>query len=105
MNAWTECVAIHLNAGTGFYGVERFRAGDDTLGPIESAEIGGDTLCLARRGATVTGPDYAPSAIAAARALAAEAGLPATFVERDLHDAPAGRRTERPARRVIDRTR
>ncbi|MEE8272682.1 MAG: class I SAM-dependent methyltransferase, partial [Alphaproteobacteria bacterium] len=101
---WDEVVDIHLKSGSGAYRVADFRAGRDVLLPIESGEIGDvdgrsllhlqchfglDTLGLARRGATVTGLDFAPRAIAAARALSAETGVPGTFVEGNLYDAPA----------------
>lgn len=100
---WDERVAIHLKDDTGAYRLAEFRAGVDTLHPIEAAEIGDvagkrlvhlqchfgkDTLTLARRGAIATGLDFSPAAIAAARALSAEVGVPATFVEGDLYDAP-----------------
>jgi len=101
-STWDERAAIHLRDATGFYAVERFRKGEDILMPIESAEIGHvagrhllhlqchiglDTLCLARRGAIVTGLDFSGAAIAAARALAAEAKLEAQFVNADVYDA------------------
>ena len=72
--------------------------------PIEAAEIGEvdgkrvvhlqchiglDTLALARRGAAVAGVDFSGNAIAAARALAAESGLAAHFVEANVYDAVA----------------
>ena len=99
---WDESVAIHLNSKTGAYRLPQFRAGADVLGPIESAEVGTvagkrllhlqchfglDTLSLARRGATVTGLDFSAEAIAAARALSAETGVPGTFVEGNVYDA------------------
>lgn len=99
---WNEVVAIHV--ASPFYRVKEFLAGEDTLCPIEAAEIGDvrgkslvhlqchfglDTLSLARRGARVTGLDFSPTAIAAARDLAREAGIEATFVEGNLYDAPA----------------
>ncbi|MDQ3793582.1 MAG: class I SAM-dependent methyltransferase, partial [Actinomycetota bacterium] len=40
---------------------------------------GGDSLSLAGRGATVTGVDISDEAIAFARQLAADTGIPATF--------------------------
>jgi len=101
---WDERVAVHCADRTGFYRVAKFRRGGDTLGPIESAEIGDvagkrllhlqchfglDTLSLARRGAVVTGVDFSPAAIAAARELAAEIGLAARFVECNVYDARA----------------
>jgi SAM-dependent methyltransferase len=101
---WEDRVAIHLRDTTGFYNIKGFLAGEDTLTPIEAAEIGDirgkrllhlqchfglDTLSLARRGADVTGLDISPSAIAAARDLAQRAGLQARFVEGNVYDAPA----------------
>src|SRR5262245_11273672 len=101
---WDERVAVHRADRTGFYGVEEFRRGGDTLGPIEAGEIGDvrgkrllhlqchfglDTLSLARRGATVTGLDFSAPAIAMARDLAAETGLTARFVESDVYEAHA----------------
>jgi SAM-dependent methyltransferase len=99
---WDERAAIHRKDANGFYRVERFRQGEDILMAIESAEIGNvaglhllhlqchiglDTLCLARRGAIVTGLDFSGAAIAAAQGLAAEAGLNALFVQADVYDA------------------
>ena len=49
--------------------------------------IGLDTLAWARAGAAVTGLDFSPAACAAARDLAARAGLPAEFVCADVHRA------------------
>jgi SAM-dependent methyltransferase len=98
---WNELVPLHL-ASPG-YGVEAFKQGGLGLHPIEVAEIGEvrdldllhlqchfglDSLALARLGAHVTGIDFAPDAIRAARALAAETGLAARFVECDLYAAP-----------------
>lgn len=98
---WDELVPIHLRSPD--YRVAAFKAGEDHLHPIEAAEIGAiagkrllhlqchfglDTLCLARRGAVVTGLDFSPAAIAAARSLAAETGIPAGFVDGNLYDAP-----------------
>ncbi len=51
--------------------------------------FGLDTLSWARLGATVTGVDFSGRAIALARRLAAQSGLPATFVESDLYELPA----------------
>jgi SAM-dependent methyltransferase len=98
---WDEVVAIHV-ASTD-YEVRPFLAGEETLLPIEAREIGDirgksvvhlqchfglDTLNLARRGARVTGLDFSPQAVSAARDLAARAGLDARFVEGNLYDAP-----------------
>lgn len=99
---WNERAEIHKRDATGFYAVERFRRGEDIMLPIESAEIGDvagkhllhlqchiglEALCLARRGAIVSGLDFSPKAIAAARGLASEAGIDALFVEADVYDA------------------
>jgi len=99
---WNGVVETHVNSR--MYQTEAFRNGGDTLHPLESAEIGDvsgrslvhlqchfglDTLSLARRGARVTGVDFAPNALAAARQLAAEAKLDARFVESNVYDAAA----------------
>ena len=99
---WDGVVETHVNASD--YLTKAFREGGDTLHPIEAAEIGDlqgktlvhlqchfglDTLSLARRGAKVTGLDFAPSALAQARQLAAEAKLDARFVESNIYDAVA----------------
>lgn len=47
---------------------------------------GQDSLSLAQLGATVTGVDISDTAIAFARRLAEESGLPATFVRLDVYD-------------------
>jgi SAM-dependent methyltransferase len=97
---WDERVPIHLQS----YGLAGLRAGRGRLHPIEDAEFtvtpgerilhlqchfGRDTLTLAQRGAIVTGVDFSPPAIAAARSLAAELSLDARFVECNVYDAPA----------------
>ncbi len=101
---WDERVSIHTRNTTGFYGIDRFKAGGDTLHSIELAEMGPvagkrllhlqchfglDTLSWARRGAIATGLDFSGPAIAAARALAAETGITADFVEASVFDARA----------------
>jgi SAM-dependent methyltransferase len=100
---WDERTAIHARDATGDYMLERFRAGEDALHAIEAAElgevsgkrvlhlqchIGRDTLCLARRGAIVTGLDFSGAALDVARRLAAETGLQADFVEGTVDQAP-----------------
>jgi SAM-dependent methyltransferase len=50
--------------------------------------IGTDTVSLGRLGAkSVSGLDFSPAAVEAARALAVRAGADVTFVEADVHDA------------------
>ncbi len=100
--SWNERAGIHLADETGFYEIDAFRAGKSTLHAIEAGEIGDvrakrlahlqchiglDTLSLARMGADVTGLDFSSSALEGARRLAAETGLPATFVEGNVYDA------------------
>lgn len=51
--------------------------------------IGTDTVSLARAGAHVTGIDFSPSALMAARLLAQDLGIEATFIETDVLDARA----------------
>lgn len=51
--------------------------------------IGTDTVSLARLGAAVTGLDFSPRSVEAARALARDCGVEARFVLGDVHDAPA----------------
>jgi 2-polyprenyl-3-methyl-5-hydroxy-6-metoxy-1,4-benzoquinol methylase len=101
---WDERVDIHLRDTGEIYPIDAFRNGADVLMPIEAGEIGDvsglriahlqchfglDSLSLARRGADVTGLDFSASAIEAARALAAETGIEATFVEADVYEARA----------------
>jgi len=100
--AWDESVPIHVRSA--FYDVAALRAGTAQLYPIEREELGPvsgldvlhlqchfgyDSLVLARDGARVTGLDFSPAAIGAARDLARDLGLAgrARFVEADLHDA------------------
>jgi SAM-dependent methyltransferase len=99
---WNDRAVIHLANRTGFYGIESLRAGDNTLHPIEDAELGDvsgrrvchlqchfglDTIRLARRGADIVGLDFSAPAIAGAIRLAAELGVPARFVEGNVYDA------------------
>ena len=97
-NTWTP---YHVESK--FYNVEGFKAGRRTLNPIVLAGAGDvtgrsllhlqchfgiDTMSWARQGATVTGADFSEEAITAARALAAEVGIQATFVHSNLYDLP-----------------
>jgi SAM-dependent methyltransferase len=98
---WDEIVPIH--AGSEFYDVASFKAGESKLKPVEREELGDvrgksmlhlqchfglDTLSWAREGAIVTGADFSPQAIETARALAAETGTEARFVLSDLYQLP-----------------
>ena len=97
-NQWTP-----INVRSDFYDVEGFKAGRHDLDPVVLSGVGNvqgksllhvqchfemDTLSWARRGASVTGVDFSEQAIAAARNLAKELALDATFVQSDLYDAP-----------------
>jgi SAM-dependent methyltransferase len=99
-DAWTK---IHV--GSDFYDVASFRNGQRPIrvAEYEREEVGSvsgktllhlqchfglDTLSWARLGATVTGIDFSDEAVAAARALAAEVGLPAIFVQSDIYELP-----------------
>ena len=100
---WEERATIHARDTTGAYMLDRFRAGEDALHPIEATElgdisrkrvlhlqchIGRDTLCLVRRGAVVTGLDFSGAALDVARRLADETGLKADFVQGRVDEAP-----------------
>src|SRR5262245_60923998 len=73
--SWDERASLHAREALGREILARFRAGEDVLHTVEAAElgdisgkrvlhlqchIGRDTLCLARRGAIVTGLDFSP---------------------------------------------
>ncbi len=100
-DAWTK---IHVDSA--FYDLASFKDGGDRPIRIKDYEreevgyvagrsllhlqchFGMDTLSWARLGATVTGADFSPEAVATARTLAGELGIDATFVCSDLYDLP-----------------
>ena len=97
---WDERVPIHTSGV--FYDVASFKAGGERLQPFEVSEVGDvtgkdllhlqchfgmDTLSWARRGARVEGLDFSAPAVEAARSLASEIGLDATFVRSDVYEA------------------
>jgi 2-polyprenyl-3-methyl-5-hydroxy-6-metoxy-1,4-benzoquinol methylase len=97
---WDEVAPHH--AASNFYAVERFVASPDSLGAIETAELGPvagleichlqchiglDTLSLARRGATVTGVDFSAESLRIARELSVRTKIEAEFVEADVLEA------------------
>jgi SAM-dependent methyltransferase len=99
---WDERVAIHRRDDSGFYSVAKVLKGLDKLNAIEAQEIGDitgkriahlqchfglDSLCLAARGASVVGLDFAPSAIAEARRLATALKREVIFVEGNVYEA------------------
>ncbi len=94
---WDELTPVHLRA----YGVDRFLAGErwlpqeilDEVGNVTGFSLlhlqchfGLDSLAWVREGANVTGVDFSPSAIEAARALSRRANLPAKFICSDIYD-------------------
>jgi len=98
---WNDRVAAHLEDRE-YYDVESFLAGKSTLHEIELSlagdvkgkellhlmcHFGLDTLSWARMGARVTGLDFSPKAIEAARELADRTGLDAKFVISDVNHA------------------
>jgi SAM-dependent methyltransferase len=103
---WEEWTPV--NVGSAFYDAQRFRADptDVRIADWQQAEVGDvtgktllhlqchfglDTLSWLRLGAArVTGVDFSPAAIAAARQLAAQVGLSerARFVESNIYDLP-----------------
>jgi SAM-dependent methyltransferase len=100
---WDARTTVHLRNCADFYPIDRVRAGANTFGEPEDSELGDvtgkrivhlqchfglDTIRLGRRGAIVSGLDFSTAAIAAARALAAELGVPAHFVKGNVYDAP-----------------
>lgn len=101
---WEERVPIHVRNATGFYTIDALLAGRGEIGAIEATELGEvrdrrllhlqchfglDTLSLARRGATATGLDFSPSAIAAAGDFSRRSRIAARFVEGNVYDAAA----------------
>ena len=97
---WDERVPIHVRSE--LYDVPEFVLGKEPLYRFELRELGDlagkdvvhlqchfgmDTLSLARKGARVTGLDFSPPALEAARKLATEVGLEARFVQANVYDA------------------
>ena len=101
---WNERARLHATDTTGSYRIAKVLAGGSSLHDIEAEEIGDvagldvvhlqchiglDTLSLKHLGArSVTGLDFSPDAVAAARDFALKAGTQARFVEASLYDAP-----------------
>jgi SAM-dependent methyltransferase len=94
---WNRAAEIHTTGNT--YGIDDFKSGQCRLHRVEVEEVGDvrgksllhlqchfgiDTLSWARRGATVTGVDFSPTAIRAARRLSAESGVPGEFILSDI---------------------
>lgn len=103
LRLWERWTEIHLDSRS--YDVPSFvdgrnpiRLRDYELTEVGSVEgktllhlqchFGLDTLSWSRLGALATGVDFSPSALAAARSLAAEVGETARFIESDVYSLP-----------------
>ena len=84
-----DALLEHPDAVTGVVAFDRERLGDlRGLDVVHlQCHIGTDTISLARLGARVTGLDFSPSALAAARQLAERAGVEIELVESDVDRA------------------
>ncbi len=97
--SWNAVVGVHdshrgdlarfLREG----GSTLFREERDLLGDLEGRSLlhlqcnsGGDSISLAKLGATVTGVDISDEAVLSARDLAQKSGVPATFERADVYD-------------------
>jgi SAM-dependent methyltransferase len=102
---WDAWTGLHLQP-TATYDVDGFVADPagrpfdsivrDVVGDVDGCRLlhlqchfGLDTLRFALLGAQVTGIDFSPEAVAAARVLSERAGIPGTFVESDVRALPA----------------
>ena len=101
--SWDERAPAH--AASPDYAVERFASDPEFLSDVVrfdlpllgdiaglrgvhlQCHIGTDTISLARLGASMTGLDFSPVAVAEAARLAARTGDDARFVEADVYDA------------------
>jgi SAM-dependent methyltransferase len=101
--SWDERAPAH--AASPDYAVERFAADPGFLSDVVrfdlpllgdiaglrgvhlQCHIGTDTISLARLGASMTGLDFSPVAVAQASRLAGQTGDDARFVEADVYDA------------------
>ena len=100
--SWDDRVPIHV--GSPDYAADRFDDPDLLSGVVRfdrprlgdlrgvrgihlQCHIGTDTVSLARLGATMTGLDFSPPALVAARSPATRAGVDVTFLEGDVDDA------------------
>lgn len=98
---WDEWA--HVNARSGLYRLDEFKAGQNKLNALERDEMGDvnglsllhlmchfgmDTLSWARLGAEVTGIDFSPAAIRLARELSEETGIPGRFLCSELYELP-----------------
>ncbi len=95
---WDERVPVHV--ASEMYAVEGFMAGGNPLPAVQMDELGDvrgrtmvhlqchiglDTLSWTRLGAEVTGIDFSPQAIEAARRISEESGVAGRFIEGDVY--------------------
>jgi SAM-dependent methyltransferase len=100
--SWQQRTPVHLRSELYRPNIEALRSGGWHLDPPTDTEVGDvaglrvlhlqchiglDTLSLARRGACVTGLDFSPAAIDAARAFAREFDIDARFLVADAQQA------------------
>jgi SAM-dependent methyltransferase len=104
---WNKRTAIHRDSA--FYDLAGFKAGRNSLTPIELSEVGNvkgktllhlqchfglDTMSWSRLGATCTGVDLSNEAIALARSINKELDLEANFICCNVYDLhPQNRRS------------
>lgn len=96
---WDAKTRIHI--GSDFYNMDAFLKGENSLRKIELGELpslkdltvlhsqchfGQDTLSMQRMGASCTGIDLSPAAIAQAKAYNKQLGLDAKFVQTNVYD-------------------
>ncbi|UVK39759.1 class I SAM-dependent methyltransferase [Mesorhizobium sp. AR10] len=104
---WDNRAELHTtDEARRYYPIDRVLAGGSSLTALERREIGNrivgkdiahlqchiglDTISLKHLGAkSVTGLDFSPKALAAARRFAAQAGAEVSFVEASVYDAVA----------------
>lgn len=98
---WNERTPIHARSLS--YDLDGFRAGRNSLLPIERVEVGEvngksllhlqchlgtDTLSWAQLGALVTGVDFSEEALTVARSLNIDLALNARFLQSNIYDLP-----------------
>jgi SAM-dependent methyltransferase len=98
---WDSLARVH--GQDAYYDTSALVAGKDLLGDVESAAVGDvagldvlhiqshiafDSICLARRGATVTCVDFSAESLAKARQLADACGVSLTLVRADAMALP-----------------
>jgi SAM-dependent methyltransferase len=103
-NNWDDRARAHVADPGQFYDFNALRAGASSLLPLErelagevrgkrllhlQCHLGTDSISWARAGATVTAVDFSPAAIALARELTTECGVPIDFHVGDVYDLPA----------------